>query len=234
MLCMHTCFYPHVLSPGMLSVAGLAGAAPCGTSLVPDWTWSPWCLSRKVSYEPPCPTAPCQPLCSPAVGCWGGCKCAQMHFPCLSCSTELMETPQEARGSCAHPHLRFSSQGMVMCGAQSSNTKEPNPNLPSSRTGKCSRGMCSQVIKKKLKIEAAGSPEAYGHFGKQVPRGCVPVLHQTSWGKVCKKFMTCSIKNVFSALNVLYHTNGQYQLDLCWERCGLSSVQANLHLSQCQ
>lgn len=49
-----------------------------------------------------------------------------------------------------------------------------------------------------------------------------------------KKFMTCSIKNVFSALNVLYYTNGQYQLYLCWERCGLFSIQANLHLSQQQ
>lgn len=73
-------------------------------------------------------------------------------------------------------------------------------------------------------------------LGKQVPHGCMSVLHQTSWGKfhlvACKKFMTCSIKNVFSALNVLYHANGQYQLDLCWERCRLFSIQANLHLSQ--
>lgn len=80
-----------------LSTAGLAGPAPCGSSMVPGWTWSPWYVSKEVSCGT---TAQCQPLCSPAVGCWG----AQMHFPCLSCSTQLMETPQEARGSSAHRH----------------------------------------------------------------------------------------------------------------------------------
>lgn len=141
---MNTCFYPHVLSPGMLSVAGLAGAAPCGTSLVPDWTWSPWYLSREVSCEPPCPTALCQPLYSPAVGCWGGCKCAQMHFPCLSCSTELMDTSKEARGSCAHPQLRFSSQGMVMCGAQSTTPRSPTQTSPAAGQGSAAGGCAAR------------------------------------------------------------------------------------------
>lgn len=50
----------------------------------------------------------------------------------------------------------------------------------------------------------------------------------------CKKLMTCTIKNVFSTWSVLYRTNGQYQLDLCWERCGLFSILADLHLLQWQ
>ncbi|TRZ15958.1 hypothetical protein HGM15179_011157 [Zosterops borbonicus] len=44
--------------------------------------------------------------------------------------------------------------------------REAQPKLPSSETRKCSKGIWRHIVKKKLKIEAVSSREAYGHFGK--------------------------------------------------------------------
>lgn len=84
----------------VLSMAGLAGAAPHETSMVPGWTWNPCYLSGEVSHgtsaaaaaQSPHPLP--DPLCSPVLGCWDGCK-VRCIFPCVSCSTQLMKTPQE-------------------------------------------------------------------------------------------------------------------------------------------
>lgn len=165
-------------------------------------------------------------------------------FPCLSCSTQLMKEagsrrPPRGQEAALPTDMEVHQPGNCDMWSSSSNTllqenitasRSPTQTVPSNETRKCSKGMWGHVIKKKLKVEAVGSQEAYGHFGKAGPHGCIRPPGARFHLVACKKFMTCSIKNVFSALNMLHRTNGQYQLDLCWERCGLFSIQANLHL----
>lgn len=95
-----------MLSPEVLSMAGLAGAAPCGTSTGPGWTWSTWYLSREVSLEavllqPPSPTAQCQPLCAALLSDVGvAASVLRSIFQCLICSCSFItadEDPQEVK-----------------------------------------------------------------------------------------------------------------------------------------
>lgn len=142
-----------VLSPEVLSMAGLAGAAP---SMAPAWCQAglgargtcPGKYSMEpVLLQPPSPTAQCQPLCAPLLSDVGTAASElRCNFPCLSWITQLIKTPKGSRGSSAHRHLEFTSQGTVTCGVWSSNTllqesiEKPNPNFPAVRRESAAKG----------------------------------------------------------------------------------------------